>query len=311
MLKSTLRTEVTNLSKNRLFQIVYYILEKGKVTAPELAKKFEVSERTIYRDIDTLSGTGIPIYTTRGKEGGISILDTFVLEKAVFSKAEQKIVLNALQGLSFIDQKETAKLLTKFSSLFQIREKSWIKVDFSTWKSNQPSEKLFNNVRNAILNRNIISFQYVDTLGKQTKRDLNPDKLVFKSGNWYVYGYCLLRKEYRLFKLTRMRNLTVLKRKFPLQKPPARLNTTMAKTNLIQVQLKFNKKIASRVYDEFSEDISTDAQGNLYVTTNLPNNDTLYSYVLSFTDNVEVISPLHVREQIAKKIEKIKEKYKT
>lgn len=309
--KINFKNGVTKLPKNRLFQIVYYILEKQKVTAPELAKKFEVSQRTIYRDIDTISNAGIPIYTTRGKDGGISILDTFVLKKAFFSKSEQKLMLDALQGLSFIDQKETSKLLTKFCSIFQIKEDNWIEVDFSSWKSNQPTEKQFNRIKDAILNRNVISFQYINNSGKRTKRNLNPDKLIFKSGNWYVHGFCHLRKEYRLFKLTRIRDLKVLNHNFHWKKLSAKIIHETDKTDLVQVKLKFNKTIAARVYDEFSEDIELDAQGNLYLTTNLPNNDTLYSYILSFANNVEVISPLPVRKQIADKIAKIQEIYKT
>ncbi len=296
--------DLIKVRKNRLFQILYYILEKGKVTAPELAKKFEVSIRTIYRDIDTISSIGVPIYTTQGKDGGISILDTFILEKSFFTESEQELIINALQGLPFIEKKESEELLSKFSSLFQIKATNWIEVDFSSWKSNQPTQEQFNNMKEAILNQNMISFQYINNLGEMTERELNPCKLVFKSGNWYVYGYCHLRKEYCLFKLTRIKSLKMLKSKFSLQVPSPTYLKEIFSFDLIEIELKFDKKMAFRVCDEFSEDISTDAQGNLYVTTKLPNNATLYSYILSFASDIEVISPPQVREQLKLKIKK-------
>lgn len=299
------------MPKNRLFQIMYYLLEKGKVTAPELAKKFEVSIRTIYRDIDVISSAGVPIYATPGKNGGIAIPDTFILNKSLFTESEQKLMVSALQGLAFLDKEESAELLAKFSSLFSIKDRNWLEVDFASWNSNQPTTAQFNQLKEAILNQNIISFDYTNNLGEVTARKLNPDKLIFKSGNWYVYGYCHLRHKFRWFKLTRIKNLKILTKKFKLQESPSPQTPEIVPFDLVTVKLKFTKKAAFRVYDEFSEDITTDAQGNLFVTTKLPNNERLYSYLLSFADNVEVISPLPVRKKIKLKIQKISKKYKT
>ena len=74
---------------NRLFEIVYILMQKKKVTAKELADRFEVSTRTIYRDIEALSTANIPIYATKGKDGGIGLLDEYVLNKAILSEEEQ------------------------------------------------------------------------------------------------------------------------------------------------------------------------------------------------------------------------------
>ncbi len=119
------------MRESRLFRIVYYLLQNGKATAPELAQKFEVSIRTIYRDIDSISSAGIPIYATQGKGGGISILNDYTLDKSLFSEQEQEQMLTALQGMIATTEKNSNELLIKLNGLFQIKSTNWIEVDFS------------------------------------------------------------------------------------------------------------------------------------------------------------------------------------
>ena len=116
---------------NRLFEIVYLLMDKKSITANELAAHFEVSKRTILRDIDTLTMSGIPIYTMQGKGGGISIHDKFVLNKMVISESEQQQILFALQGMSATQLIETESVLSRLKSLFEKSDSDWIEVDFS------------------------------------------------------------------------------------------------------------------------------------------------------------------------------------
>ena len=118
------------MQMNRLFKIVYYLLERGKSTAPELADKFEVSIRTIYRDLDAISAAGIPIYATKGKGGGIFIMQDFVLDKSLLSEAEKEQILMALQGISATENNQSEELLIKLGGLFQSKVTNWIEVDF-------------------------------------------------------------------------------------------------------------------------------------------------------------------------------------
>ena len=119
-------------------KVVYHLLEKGKSTAPELAEKFEVSIRTIYRDLDTISAAGIPIYATQGKGGGIFIMQDFVLNKSLLSEQEKEQILMALQGISATEHNQTDELLMKLRGLFQSKVTNWIEVDFSEWYKNTP-----------------------------------------------------------------------------------------------------------------------------------------------------------------------------
>ena len=155
------------MQDSRLFRIVYYLLGKGKCTAPELAEKFEVSTRTIYRDLDAISAAGIPIYATQGKGGGISILPEYVIDKVLLS-GEEKIIM-ALQGIAVTG--ETADdLLSKLGALFQTKAGNWIEADFSGWIKNNPDQDLFHSIKTAIFKKVLIAFSYFGSNGCYSER---------------------------------------------------------------------------------------------------------------------------------------------
>lgn len=300
------------MQESRLFRIIYYLLDKGKSTAPELAETFEVSVRTIYRDIDIISSMGIPIYAMQGKGGGITLLDDFVLDKSLLSTEEKEQIMMALQGMTATEQQNSDQLLTKLGSLFQAKTTNWIEVDFSNWVKHNPGQDIFNLIKGAIFTRNVISFQYFGSNRERTERRVEPFRLVFKSKDWYLYGFCLMRNDYRFFKLTRIRKIEVLPDVYSRNCSAASsVGTPMKLENTITVTLKFDKKMAFRVYDEFAEDVTEDEQGNLYVQTNLPGHDALYSYLFSFTDSVEVLEPQSVREQMKETLAAMQKKYRT
>ena len=300
------------MQESRLFQIVYYLLNKGKSTALELAEKFEVSVRTIYRDIDIISSMGIPIYAMQGKGGGIMLLDNFVLDKSLLSTGEKEQILMALQGIMATEENNADKLLIKLGSLFQAKNTNWIEVDFSNWVKNNSSQDIFNLIKSAIFSRRVISFQYFGSHKESTRRRVEPLKLVFKSKDWYLYGFCLTRNDYRFFKLTRIRDMEIQAEIYSREIPSTySIGKQMHIENTIAVTLKFDKDMAFRVYDEFAEDVTEDEQGNLYVRTNLPSGDALYSYLFSFADSVEILAPENIREQVRKKLSSIQKKYVT
>lgn len=299
------------MQESRLFRIVYYLLENGKATAPELAQKFEVSIRTIYRDIDAISSAGIPIYAAQGKGGGISILSDYTLEKSFLSEQEREQILMALQGIMSTTGKTSDELLTKLSGLFQMKFTKWIEVDFSDWVQGKPQQNTFVLIKNAIFQKKVISFCYFNSKGNNSKRNARPICLVFKSKDWYLYAFCLLRNDYRFFKLTRIRQVEMLSDTFTQDFTPIRIEKQIHIEKTITVKLKFDRRIAFRVYDEFTDNITEDTQGNLYVQVNLPDNEILYSYLLSFAEYVEVLEPQCIRKQIKKRLQKMQEKYIT
>ena len=299
------------MQESRLFRIVYYLLQNGKATAPELAQKFEVSIRTIYRDIDALSSAGVPIYATRGKGGGIFIFNDYTLDKSLFSEQEQEQILAALQGMIATTGKNSNELLTKLSGLFQIKSTNWIEVDFSDWAHRAPQQDTFNIIKEAIFQKRVISFCYFSGKGNKEKRNVRPAQLVFKGKSWYLYSFCLLRNDYRFFKLTRIKELEMLSETFTQDFTLTKIKKQVQVENTVAVKLKFDKQAAFRVYDEFTDNITEDSQGNLYVQIDLPDNEILYSYVMSFSDSVEIIEPQSIREQMKKRLQKMQEKYRT
>lgn len=302
--------EVMKMRESRLFRIVYYLLQNGKATAPELAQKFDVSIRTIYRDIDSISSAGIPIYAAQGKGGGISILNDYTLDKSLFSEQEQELMLSALQGMIATTEKNSNELLTKLSGLFQIKSTNWIEVDFSDWAHRTPQQDTFNIIKEAIFQKRIISFCYFSGKGNKEKRNVRPIRLVFKSKSWYLYSFCLLRNDYRFFKLTRIKELEMLSETFTQDFTPTKTEKQIQVENTVAVKLKFDRQAAFRVYDEFTDNITEDSQGNLYVQVDLPDNEVLYSYVMSFSDSVEIIEPQSIREQMKKRLQKMQGKYR-
>ena len=303
--------DVKMMKDNRLFRILYYILEKGKVTANELADKFEVSVRTIYRDIDSISSAGIPIYVLQGKGGGIEIAEDFVLSKSLLSENEKQQIMSALQGLDNTTKQSENELLTKLSALFKMKNTSWIEVDFNNWQNNKLYEKTFDDIKSAILSKNIISFTYFSSNEKETDRSVKPVRLLFKSQDWYLYALCLLRNDFRYFKLSRIKNLDIHTEKFDDSFEDILLKKEMPHENTVNIKVKFNRKVAFRVYDELNGEITEDNDGNLYTEIQIPNNHNLYNYIFSFGDGAEVLEPKEIRRQIKEMINKMAEKYIT
>lgn len=297
------------MKDNRLFRILYYILEKEKVTANELAEKFEVSVRTIYRDIDSISSVGVPIFTTQGKGGGIKIDNEFILNKSLFDANEKEQIIAALQGLEKTNEAYKSELITKLSALFKIKNSNWIEIDFTSWGSNNTYQDLFNALKTTIINKNIISFSYNSSKAEKINRKVKPIRLLFKEQDWYLYAFCLLRNDFRYFKLSRMKDLEVLAINYEDNFENVVLKKGLKYENIVNIKLKFDKSVAFRVYDEFNEAIVEDEKGNLYVEMKIPNNYKLYNYIFSFGSNVEILEPKEIRNQFKNMINEIAKKY--
>lgn len=299
------------MKESRLFKIIYYLLEKGGSTAPELAEKFEVSIRTIYRDIDVISSAGIPIYATQGKGGGIFILEDFVLDKSLFSANEQEQLMMALQGIHATKKDDNEELLIKLSALFQTKASNWIEVDYTDWFQAPLKEDVFDTIKQAIFQKHTITFLYFNQKGEQSNRHIQPLKLIFKGKDWYVYGFCLEKKAERFFKLTRIKQLEITDQSFPHREVERVISKQFSNEHTTSVTLKFHKEAAFRVYDEFPEEVTVSEDGYLYVKTKLPMGAPLFSYLFSFMEDVEVLEPAWVREKMLETIERMKKKYRT
>jgi len=321
---------------NRLFEIVYILLNKKTTTAKELAERFEVSTRTIYRDIETLSAAGIPIFTNKGKGGGISLMEGFVLNKSILSEKEQNEVLMSLQSLAAVEYSEIDPLLDKLSTFFKKTSTSWIDIDFSRWNNDSAEREKFDVLKTAIFNGLYVNFEYYSSNGEKTERTAAPVKLVFRGQSWYMYGFCQSKEDYRFFKISRMKCLEKTELKFLKTVEPEfadkeglkvankekiksgknvegqidisdEWTTDEKKTEFL---LRIDGKLAYRVFDEFDErEIERKADGSFLVRAWLPENEWVYGYIMSFGDQIEILEPLKARKRIREKYQAGLSKY--
>lgn len=293
---------------SRLFEIVYILLNKKNVTAVELSEHFEVSTRTIYRDIDTLNMAGIPVYTMQGKGGGIGLLDNFILNKAYLSKQEQSEILTAIECIRRLDHSASKQIMDKLSHFFQQEQSTWIEVDFNSW-SNQQGNNFFNQLKEAILSKKMMTFTYYNNNGEKSHRTVEPIRLIFKYQDWYLYAYCHMREDYRYFKLNRMEDLVSTEEHFETDHQDA-LPQEHQQTNTekIHLTLKFEQEAAFRIRDEYSNVLPLE-DGSMIIEVDLEDKQWVYSYLLSFGSQVTVLAPLEIKEGLLKIIEDIRHKY--
>lgn len=288
------------MKSERLFQIVNLLMRKKSVTAPELAEMFQVSVRTIYRDIESLSLSSIPIYTSPGKNGGIFIIEEYKLEKTMLTDEEQNLLLQAVQGMSLL-QSGNSGLLIKLSALFQKESKEWLEIDFSRWGNGEKIDKIkFDYIKSSIFSQQCLNISYCNMKAEVVKRNICPFKLISKSNSWYLYAYCKNRKGYRLFKVSRILSIEKENTFFSDMKfPQDNFMEQPKELDMLKVTLKFPFSEAYRVYDEFTPDVITkDKEGNLVVSTEMPKGEWIYGYILSFGTKIEVLEPENLKVKI-------------
>ena len=291
----------------RLFEIVYILLNKKMITANELAAYFEVSQRTIYRDLDILSSAGIPVYVNRGRGGGIRLVDHYILNKSVLKEEEQAEILAALQSLRAVASNEGDALLSKLSLLFNKDILNWVEVDLSDW--GLETEQKWAQLKAAILGRRITNFEYFGTQGQQTTRQVEPVKLLFKHKSWYLKAFCLDKQEVRLFKLSRMKNLRSSDQVYEPRKDHLKiLIAEKQQKEEVTLKLHIDASMAYRVYDEFDQVVKNE-DGSFEVTATYPEDEWIYGFILSFGSYAKVLEPAHVRAIIVDKMKRMLENY--
>lgn len=289
------------MKNNRLFGIIYLLLTNKSMTAAELAAYFEVSTRTIYRDIDALSECHIPVYMHKGKNGGIRLLDHYKLDKTLLNDEEQKQILFSLQGIHKL-QIDNVSAYKKLKQIFSKQENDWFEVDFSIWGNSSQHQKSFEQLKNAIITQHRITFNYYGSNGKYTQRKVEPYKLCFKHNAWYLYAYDMDKQAIRFFKIMRMKDIVITDEVYERKALPA---VSIKKDNPIyapkplHLQLLIKKQQAYRVYDEFDDaSINKDKNGDFIIDVEFPKSEWIYGFILSFGSDATVLSPKDVKDEI-------------
>ncbi len=299
---------------NRLLGMIYILMRQGTVTAAELAERFEVSVRTIYRDMDTLSAAGIPIYAKKGKNGGICLTEQFVLNKMLLTKDEQQEILSGLVSLRETKAEAGENILQKLGEFFRTDPVDWLAIDLSDWSGSRV--QLYENIKNAILARRLLQFDYYGKNGQMRRRTVEPVKLLFKEYTWYLKAYCRERKDWRLFKLFRIKRLLVQEETFVPraecipQEDALQGREIQTDLNMTVVDVRIDKREAYRVYDRFEEEeIEVLPDGNFMVHFHLAMDDWGYGVLLSFGPSAEVLAPEAVRQEMKRRVQQMAKWY--
>lgn len=299
---------------DRLVSIIMMLLDKKRIGAQELASMFEVSSRTIYRDIEAINMAGIPIRSISGVGGGFEIMPEYKIDKKVFSTADLSAILMGLSSLSnMVRGDELVSALAKVKSFIPAEKAKDIEIktnqiciDLSPWIGNRNIRPYLETIRTALQDCKLLSFEYTAHRGNKTVRTVEPYQLVLKSSHWYFYGYCCTRNDYRLFRLSRMSKLQMEQETFvprDYQKPILDFEEILVAMQT-EVKIRIHKSILDRVleyctFDQFTPD------GDEHYFVNFPfiENDYHYDILLSFGDKCECLEPLHIRTEIKRKIQ--------
>ena len=297
---------------DRLIGILSILLQKEMTTAPELAEHFEVSRRTINRDIEALCQAGIPIKTSQGAGGGISIMSGYRMDRTLLTSRDMQMILAGLRSLDSVSGSGYyGQLMEKIqagSSEF-ISGRDSILIDLSSWYKTTLAPKI-STIQDAIENRHLLTFDYFAPSG-ETKRTIEPYYILFKWTSWYVYGWCLTRKDYRLFKLNRMDNVLMSDKGFECRNVPLPdMSTELMYPRNIKVKAFFDPDTKWRLVEEFGKDCYSETKdGKILFTADYADMDNLVSWMLTFGDKVEVLEPQEVRERLGAIAENMSKKY--
>ena len=303
--KITVQTE-------NLFELTYILLEKRQVTAVEMAEHFGVSQRTIYRWVDALNLAGVPVYSTKGKGGGIHVSEKYALDKTVFTDAEKAEILSSLNALNALSgQKNSA--VSKFRSLVSSdKNTDWIEVDFSPWNPKmQEIRKLFSLLKRAVIDCRKVSFDYFPRDGFCTNRTVHPWKIVFRGQAWYLYGYCETKCVNLYFKLSRMMNLKILSEKvqseyFTKIEDKEYKGYTEESSPLVTLKMKVSNEDLSRILDDFKADsIEEDTPQTKILTMTVHKMPWLVDYLLSFGSRLTLLEPEEIIKELKTEIHKM------
>lgn len=302
------------MKTDRLVSIIMMLLDKERVSAQELADRFEVSPRTIYRDIETINMAGIPVRSTPGLGGGFEIMQEYKLDKNVFSAADLSAILMGLSSLSgMVRGNELVNALAKVRRFIPVDRAKEIElranqiyIDLSPWMGNRNIQPYLELVKTALQESRMLSFEYADRFGNKTVRTVEPYQIVLKGSHWYFQGYCRKREDFRLFRLSRISNLQMSRETFSprdYQKPVLDFGDIL-KTMQTTIKLRVQKSAMDRLLDFCTcERAVPDGEEHYIVNFPFIENEYYYDILISFGNQCECLEPPHVRAEMKRRIQ--------
>ncbi|NEW07499.1 YafY family transcriptional regulator [Paenibacillus sp. SYP-B3998] len=294
------------------------LLNRKRISAKELSERFEVSLRTVYRDVEAINQAGVPIASYSGSSGGYEIMDQYRLDRQFLSLEELQSIIVGLKGIrSTMGDQEIGSLLDKVGALVAKSEQHTVAhmnnqllIDMNPWRGSGSDKEKLNTLKSAIRQSQLISFQYTTSQSEISVRTAEPMGIVVKGYGWYLYGFCLLRQDFRIFRLTRMKELEVLSRTFERkQKTIEQLDYRWGKrdaADYVKLVLHIQPNARAQAEDYFqAEQIAEQPDGSLLVTAVQPDEPWLHGMLLSYGPSLRIIEPTHLVEIIKDKAQKI------
>lgn len=296
------------------------LLEHKKISATKLAEMFEVSPRTIYRDIETINSAGIPIITYPGINGGIGIMEEYKIDKKIFTTSDIATLLMGLGSISStMTSNEIINTIAKVKGLVsdeQIRDielkSNQVTIDLTPWIGNKNLQPNLEKIKKALNESRFLSFEYLDRNGKKSIRKVEPYRLILKESNWYLQSYCDSRQDFRIFKLSRISELEILDDTFiPKEFDVKTLGSwEYIEKNIITIKLLVHESLKEKMVEHCGEEnIQSYLHNKLIVNFPFVEDEFGYNLLLSFGDKCECLEPTHVRDEIIKRIKNLLKVY--
>lgn len=318
-MKNTTRiNEVFLLKIDRLLAITMLLLNRRRISAKELSERFEVSMRTIYRDVEAINQAGIPVVSYAGLSGGYEIMDQYRLDRQFLSLEELQSIITGLKGIrASVPDQEISNLLDKVGALVAKSEQpaaarlgNQLILDMNPWGNGHQNTEQLAALRTAIKETRLITFSYLSSQSEPSVRTAQPMGIVVKGFGWYLYGYCLLREDFRVFRLSRMHDIDVLSQTFErkqetLEKLDYRLGKRDPST-LITLVLHAQPNVRAQIEDYFRpEHVTIQPDGTLMIRATQPDEPWLYGMLLSYGPSLCILEPAHIAAAVKEKAEKI------
>ncbi|MFP4113589.1 MAG: helix-turn-helix transcriptional regulator [Spirochaetota bacterium] len=311
---------------DRLLAIAVLLINRDRVTARELADRFEVTVRTIYRDIEALSYAGIPVISYQGNNGGFGLVENYRWDRQLLTMNDMVAMLTALKGVNeTLEDDELEGAIEKVTSLVPPDRAAELEesleqfvVDMEPWGGAGRYRERVRVIHRAVVDRRLVRFVYWSAKGEETSRSVEPMTLILKGYSWYLYGYCRLRDGFRIFRVSRMREIELLPERFARRPGSYREcmgygedgEATGNRDARVDLHLRFKPTVRFMVQDSYDEsECEVRDDGSVDVRVAFPDGEWIASMILSYGDQVEVVSPEWMRERVAAHARRIADLY--
>jgi predicted DNA-binding transcriptional regulator YafY len=306
---------------DRMLTIIVMLLNRDRITARELADKFEISVRTVYRDIEAINLAGIPVISFSGNDGGFGIMKNYKIDRQLLTLSDMFTILSALKGVSTgLKDIELESAIEKIRSLVP-KEKSGemdihferLAIDLMPWGISHKHKTLFKTIQNSINENLLLKIKYSNIKSENSERIIEPMTLIMLGYTWYLFAFCRMREKFRIFRLSRIKKVVILQQNFSRKEASYKdyMGPDMDDQAMVQLVLRFFSAVRARVEDYFDEEqIDTQKNGDMIVKVSYPEDEWVYSNILSYGEFVEVLEPAHIRKIIQEKAKKILGQYK-